>query len=83
MPFEILIASDFIIGIACGITWRMLSEHSDVASSAACFMLEAAGIVSTVLSLRSAGIVFADCSLRQGAGGREFARLGSRTWFLR
>ena len=24
-----------------------------------------------------------DCSLRQGAGGREFARLGSRTWFLR
>ena len=23
-----------------------------------------------------------DCSLRQGAGGREFARLGSRTWFL-
>ena len=24
----------------------------------------------------------ADCSLRQGAGGREFARLGSRTWLL-
>ena len=28
-------------------------------------------------------ILKADCSLRQGAGGREFARLGSRTWFLR
>ena len=25
----------------------------------------------------------ADCSLRQGAGGREFARNGSRTVFLR
>ena len=26
---------------------------------------------------------FADCSLRQGAGGAESARLGSRTCFLR
>ena len=24
-----------------------------------------------------------DCSLRQGAGGTEFARNRSRTWFLR
>ena len=26
---------------------------------------------------------FPDCSLRQGAGGAEFARFGSRTCFLR
>ena len=83
LSFEILIASDFIVGIACGFMWCMQGVHKDVASSVAYFMLEAVGIVTTVLSLRSAGIVFADCSLRQGAGGREFARLGSRTWFLR
>ena len=29
------------------------------------------------------GLVLADCSLRQGAGGTEFARFGSRTCFLR
>ena len=83
LSFEIFIASDFIVGIACGFTWQMRFEHRDVASSVAYFMLEAVGIVTTVLSLRSAGIVFADCSLRQGAGGREFARLGSGSWFLK
>ena len=83
MSFEVFIASDFIVGIACGFMLQVRFEHRDVASSVAYFMLEAVGFVTTVLSLRSAGIVFADCSLRQGAGGREFARNGSRTLFLR
>ena len=64
LSFEILIVSDFIIGIACGFTLKMRSEHRDVASNVAFFMLEAVGIVSTVLSLRSAGIVFGDAEIR-------------------
>ena len=47
--FEILTASDFIIGIACGFAWSMKIEHRDVASSVVYLVLEAVGIVSTVL----------------------------------
>ena len=77
MSFEILTASDFIIGIACGFTGAMRSEHRDVASSVAYFMLEAVGIVTTVLSLRSAGIVFGDAEV-----GHSFCvQLCTFAWF--
>ena len=78
LSFEIFIASDFIVGIACGFTWRMRLEHRDVASSVAYFMLEAVGIVSTVLSLRSAGIVFGDAEV-----GHSFCvQLCTFAWFM-
>ena len=78
MSFEIFIASDFIVGIACGFTWQMRNEHRDVASSVAYFMLEAVGIVSTVLSLRSAGIVFGDAEV-----GHSFCvQLCTFAWFM-
>ena len=63
LSFEIFIASDFILGIACGYIFKMQVEHRDVASSVAFFMLEAVGFVTTVLSLRSAGIVFGDAEV--------------------
>ena len=78
MSFEIFIASDFIVGIACGFTWQMRLEHRDVASSVAYFMLEAVGIVTTVLSLRSAGIVFGDAEV-----GHSFCvQLCIFAWFM-
>ena len=78
LSFEIFTASDFIVGIACGFMWQMRFEHRDVASSVAYFMLEAVGIVSTVLSLRSAGIVFGDAEV-----GHSFCvQLCTFAWFM-
>ena len=78
LSFEILIVSDFIIGIACGFTRQMVREHRDVASSVAYLMLEALGIVTTVLSLRSAGIVFGDAEV-----GHSFCvQLCTFAWFM-
>ena len=52
--------------------------HRDVASSVAYFMLEAVGIVTTVLSLRSAGIVFGDAEV-----GHSFCvQLCTFAWFM-
>ena len=78
LSFEIFIASDFIIGIACGFTWRMRLEHRDVASSVANFILEALGILSTVLLLRRAGIVFGNAEV-----GHSFCfQLCTFAWFM-
>ena len=78
LSFEIFIASDFIVGIASGFASRMRSEHRDVASSVAYFVLEAVGIVSTVLSLRSAGIVFGDAEV----GHSLCDQLCTFAWFM-
>ena len=78
MSFEICTASDFIVGIACGYMWKMRFEHRDVASSVAYFMLEAVGIVTTVLSLRSAGIVFGDAEV----GHSLCVQLCTFAWFM-
>ena len=78
LSFEFFIASDFIVGIACGFLFARRFEHSDVASSVAYLMLEAVGIVSTVLSLRSAGIVYGDAEV-----GHSFCvRLCIFAWFM-
>merc|ERR1719271_1819228 len=54
--------------------WR---DNMGAASSVAYFMLEAVGIVSTVLSLRSAGIVFGDAEV-----GHSFCvQLCTFAWF--
>ena len=42
----------------------------------------AEGSVLTGFSSEAEAISLAGCSLRQGAGGTEFARLGSRTCFF-
>jgi hypothetical protein len=55
----------------------MRLEHRGIASSVAYFMLEAVGIVSTVLSLRSAGIAFGDAEV-----GHSFCdQLCTFAWF--
>ena len=58
---------------------RNVLFNTFVAEGSVDFLYEAAKHATPV----APKLDFPDCSLRQGAGGTEFARFGSRTCFLR